>query len=153
MAADIIDWFADEGLRVYGRIVPHRANLAIRQMVIKDPVGPVAAFAPWNFPINQVVRKVAPGLAAGCSMIVKAPEETPAAPAAFIRAFQDAGLPAGVLALVYGDPAEISGHLIPHPTIRKITFTGSTAGRQTARRAGGPAHEARVDGARRPRTR
>src|SRR6185295_16848204 len=55
MAADIVDWFADEGLRVYGRIVPHRANLAIRQMVIKDPVGPVAAFAPWNFPINQVV--------------------------------------------------------------------------------------------------
>ena len=137
MAADIVDWFADEGLRVYGRIVPHRANLAIRQMVIKDPVGPVAAFAPWNFPINQVVRKVAPGLAAGCSMIVKAPEETPAAPAAFIRAFQDAGLPAGVLALVYGDPAEISGHLIPHPTIRKITFTGSTAvGKQLAALAG-----------------
>jgi succinate-semialdehyde dehydrogenase/glutarate-semialdehyde dehydrogenase len=86
-----------------------------------------------NFPINQVVRKVAPGLAAGCSMIVKAPEETPAAPAAFVRAFQDAGLPAGVLALVYGDPAEISNHLIPHPTIRKITFTGSTAvGKQLA---------------------
>ena len=106
-------------------------------MVIKDPVGPVAAFAPWNFPINQVVRKVAPGLAAGCSMIVKAPEETPAAPAAFIRAFQDAGLPAGVLALVYGDPAEISGHLIPHPTIRKITFTGSTpVGKQLAALAG-----------------
>ena len=136
-AADIVDWFADEGLRIYGRLVPHRSNLAIRQMVIKDPVGPVAAFAPWNFPINQVVRKVAPGLAAGCSMIVKAPEETPAAPAAFIRAFQDAGLPAGVLALVYGDPAEISGHLIPHPTIRKITFTGSTpVGKQLAALAG-----------------
>jgi succinate-semialdehyde dehydrogenase/glutarate-semialdehyde dehydrogenase len=93
-------------------------------MVIKDPVGPVAAFAPWNFPINQVVRKVAPALAAGCSMIVKAPEETPAAPAAFIRAFQDAGLPAGVLGLVYGDPAQISGHLIPHPTSARSPLPG-----------------------------
>ena len=136
-AADIIEWFADEGLRVYGRIVPPRANLAMRQMVLKDPVGPVAAFTPWNFPINQVVRKVAAALAAGCSMIVKAPEETPAAPAALIRAFADAGLPAGVLGLVYGNPAEISGYLIPHPMIRKITFTGSTpVGKQLAALAG-----------------
>lgn len=125
-AADIIDWFAEEGFRVYGRLVPHRTNLAIRQMVVKDPVGPVAAFTPWNFPINQVVRKIAAGLAAGCSMIVKAPEETPASPAALIRAFQDAGLPEGVLGLVYGDPAEISEYLIASPIIRKITFTGST---------------------------
>ena len=95
-------------------------------MVIKDPVGPVAAFTPWNFPINQVVRKMAAALASGCSMIVKAPEETPAAPAALIRAFADAGLPEGVLGLVYGTPAEISNYLIPHPIIRKITFTGST---------------------------
>jgi succinate-semialdehyde dehydrogenase/glutarate-semialdehyde dehydrogenase len=76
---DIIDWFAEEGFRVYGRLVPHRSNIAIRQMVIKDPVGPVAAFTPWNFPINQVVRKISAGLAAGCSLIVKAPEETPPA--------------------------------------------------------------------------
>lgn len=76
-AADIIDWFAEEGMRVYGRLVPHRSDLSIRQMVLKDPVGPVAAFTPWNFPVNQVVRKVAAGLASGCSMIVKAPEETP----------------------------------------------------------------------------
>ncbi|GAB3568974.1 NAD-dependent succinate-semialdehyde dehydrogenase [Amycolatopsis endophytica] len=136
-AADIIEWFAEEGFRVYGRLVPHRSNLAVRQMVLKDPVGPVAAFTPWNFPINQVVRKVAAGLAAGCSLIVKAPEETPASPAELIRAFADAGLPAGVLALVYGDPAEISGHLIAHPAIRKITFTGSTAvGKQLAALAG-----------------
>src|SRR6059058_6658153 len=85
-AADIIEWFADEGLRVYGRIVPSRGNLAARQMVLKDPVGPVAAFTPWNFPINQVVRKLGAALAAGCSMVIKAPEETPAAPAALIRA-------------------------------------------------------------------
>ncbi len=136
-AADIIDWFAEEGFRVYGRIVPSRGNLAMRQMVLKDPVGPVAAFTPWNFPINQVVRKVGAALAAGCSMLVKAAEETPAAPAALIRAFADAGLPAGVLGLVYGTPAEISSYLIAHPVIRKITFTGSTpVGKQLAALAG-----------------
>lgn len=136
-AADIIDWFAEEGFRVYGRLVPHRTDITIRQMVVKDPVGPVAAFTPWNFPVNQVVRKIAAGLAAGCSLIVKAPEETPASPAALIGAFADAGLPAGVLGLVYGDPAEISGYLIPHPVIRKVTFTGSTAvGKQLAALAG-----------------
>jgi succinate-semialdehyde dehydrogenase/glutarate-semialdehyde dehydrogenase len=136
-AADIIDWFADEGQRVYGRIVPSRGNLAIRQMVLKDPVGPVAAFTPWNFPINQVVRKMAAALAAGCSMIVKAAEETPAAPAELIRAFADAGTPDGVLGLVYGNPAEISNYLIPHPVIRTITFTGATpVGKQLAALAG-----------------
>lgn len=136
-AADIIDWFADEGLRVYGRLVPSRHDVAVRQLVLKEPVGPVAAFTPWNFPVNQVVRKVSAALATGCSMIVKAPEETPASPAELIRAFADAGLPAGVLGLVYGDPAEISGYLIPHPVIRKVTFTGSTAvGKQLAAMAG-----------------
>ena len=136
-AADIIEWFADEGQCVYGRIVPSRGNLAMRQMVLKDPVGPVAAFTPWNFPINQVVRKMAAALAAGCSMIVKAAEETPAAPAELIRAFADAGAPVGVLGLVYGNPAEISNYLIPHPVIREITFTGSTpVGKQLAALAG-----------------
>ncbi len=136
-AADIIEWFAEEGFRVYGRIVPSRGNLAVRQMVLKDPVGPVAAFTPWNFPINQVVRKVGAALAAGCSMLVKAAEETPAAPAELIRAFHDAGLPPGVLGLVYGNPAEISTYLIAHPIIRKITFTGSTpVGKQLAAMAG-----------------
>ena len=125
-AGDMIEWFAEEGFRVYGRLVPHRNNLAIRQMVVKDPVGPVAAFTPWNFPINQVVRKIAAGLASGCSFIVKAAEETPASPAALIQAFQDAGLPDGVLNLVYGNPAEISEYLIASPIIRKVTFTGST---------------------------
>ncbi|SNT19462.1 2,5-dioxopentanoate dehydrogenase (NAD+) [Noviherbaspirillum humi] len=136
-AADIIEWFAEEGFRVYGRIVPSRTSLSVRQMVIKDPVGPVAAFTPWNFPINQVVRKVGAALAAGCSMLVKAPEETPAGPAALIQAFADAGIPPGVLGLVYGNPAEISSYLIPHPVIRKITFTGSTpVGKQLAALAG-----------------
>ncbi|QDK34859.1 NAD-dependent succinate-semialdehyde dehydrogenase [Sphingomonas sp. IC081] len=136
-AADIIEWFAEEGFRVYGRLVPHRSDITVRQMVIKDPVGPVAAFTPWNFPINQVVRKIGAGLAAGCSMIVKAPEETPASPAALIRAFEEAGLPEGVLNLVYGDPAGISEYLIASPVIRKITFTGSTpVGKLLAGQAG-----------------
>lgn len=135
-SADIIEWFADESLRVYGRIVPSR-NLAAHQMVLKDPVGPVAAFTPWNFPINQVVRKVAAALAAGCSILVKAAEETPASPAELIRAFADAGVPAGTVGLVYGNPAEISNYLIPHPVIRKVTFTGSTpVGKQLAALAG-----------------
>ncbi|MEG2632644.1 MAG: aldehyde dehydrogenase family protein, partial [Comamonas sp.] len=124
-AADIIEWFADEGLRVYGRIVPARQP-NVQQLVLKEPVGPVAAFTPWNFPINQVVRKLGAALAAGCSFLVKAPEETPASPAELIRAFVDAGVPAGTVGLVFGDPAEISDHLIRHPVIRKITFTGST---------------------------
>ncbi|GLT23981.1 NAD-dependent succinate-semialdehyde dehydrogenase [Zoogloea oryzae] len=135
-AADIIEWFADEGMRMYGRVVPAR-NLAVRQLVLKDPVGPVAAFTPWNFPINQAVRKVSAALATGCSIIVKAAEETPAAPAELIRAFVDAGVPAGVIGLVYGNPAEVSAYLIPHPVIRKISFTGSTVvGKQLAALAG-----------------
>ena len=140
--ADVIDWFAEEGKRVAGRIVAPRAEGTLLQ-VFKEPVGPVAAFTPWNFPINQVVRKLSAALASGCSMIVKAPEETPAAPAALIRAFVDAGLPVGVVNLVYGHPAEISNYLIAHPVIRKVTFTGSTAvGKQLAALAG--AHMKRV---------
>jgi succinate-semialdehyde dehydrogenase / glutarate-semialdehyde dehydrogenase len=135
-AADTIEWFADEGRRTYGRVVPPRsANTQLT--VIKEPVGPVAAFTPWNFPINQVVRKLSAALTTGCSIIVKAPEETPASPAALIQAFVDAGVPAGVVGLVYGNPAEISSYLIAHPVIRKISFTGSTpVGKQLAALAG-----------------
>ncbi len=136
MSADIIEWFAEEGRRTYGRVVPSRV-LANQQLVLKDPVGPVAAFTPWNFPINQVVRKLSAALATGCSIIVKAPEETPASPAALLRAFVDAGVPKGVINLVYGNPAEISSYLIAHPVIRKVTFTGSTpVGKQLAALAG-----------------
>ncbi|MDF3834344.1 NAD-dependent succinate-semialdehyde dehydrogenase [Cupriavidus basilensis] len=142
MSADVIEWFAEEARRVYGRVVPAR-SLAVQQLVLREPVGPVAAFTPWNFPINQTVRKVAAALATGCSIIVKAPEETPAAPAALVRAFVDAGIPAGVISLVFGDPAQISRHLIPHPAVRKVTFTGSTpVGKQLAALAG--AHMKRV---------
>ncbi|MGQ5718574.1 NAD-dependent succinate-semialdehyde dehydrogenase [Hyphomicrobiales bacterium] len=123
--ADIIEWFAEESRRTYGQIIPARAS-GVSQMAFKLPVGPVAAFTPWNFPINQVVRKLSAAIAAGCSIIVKAPEETPASPAELIRVFVDAGIPAGVVNLVYGVPSEISEYLIPHPVIRKISFTGST---------------------------
>ncbi len=125
-AADVIEWFAEEAKRSYGRVIPARGP-GIYQLAIKEPVGPVAAFTPWNFPINQVVRKMSAALAAGCSIIVKAPEETPASPAQLIRAFADAGVPDGVINLVYGVPSEISEYLIPHPLIRKISFTGSTS--------------------------
>jgi succinate-semialdehyde dehydrogenase/glutarate-semialdehyde dehydrogenase len=141
-AVEIIEWFAEEGKRVAGRIVAPRSEGTLAQ-VFKEPVGPVAAFTPWNFPVNQVVRKLCGALATGCSIIVKAPEETPAAPAELVRAFVDAGVPAGVIGLVYGEPAEISEYLIPHPVIRKITFTGSTpVGKKLAALAG--AHMKRV---------
>jgi succinate-semialdehyde dehydrogenase / glutarate-semialdehyde dehydrogenase len=134
--ADVIDWFAEEARRAYGRVVPARAE-GVYQLVVKEPVGPVAAFTPWNFPINQVVRKLSAALAAGCAIIVKAPEETPASPAELVRCFADAEVPAGVVNLVYGVPAEISEYLIPHPVIRKVSFTGSVAvGKQLAALAG-----------------
>jgi succinate-semialdehyde dehydrogenase/glutarate-semialdehyde dehydrogenase len=135
-AADTIDWFAEEARRAYGRVIPARAE-GVYQLVIKEPVGPVAAFTPWNFPINQVVRKLSAALATGCSIIVKAPEETPASPAEMIRCFLDAGVPGDVISLVYGIPSEISSYLIPHPIIRKVTFTGSTpVGKHLAEMAG-----------------
>ncbi|HXQ50388.1 MAG TPA: NAD-dependent succinate-semialdehyde dehydrogenase [Stellaceae bacterium] len=140
--ADIIDWFAEEARRTYGRIVPARAD-GVQQLVVKEPVGPVAAFTPWNFPINQAVRKISGAVAAGCSIIIKGPENTPGSVMGLVRAFVEAGLPAGVVNLVFGVPAEISEYLIPHPVIRKISFTGSTAvGKHLASLAG--AHMKRV---------
>jgi succinate-semialdehyde dehydrogenase / glutarate-semialdehyde dehydrogenase len=134
--ADTIDWFAEEARRTYGRVIPSRAE-GVHQIVVKEPVGPVAAFTPWNFPVNQVVRKLAAALAAGCSIVVKAPEETPASPAELLRTFVDAGVPSGTVNLVFGDPAEVSSFFIAHPVIRKISFTGSTAiGKQLASLAG-----------------
>jgi succinate-semialdehyde dehydrogenase / glutarate-semialdehyde dehydrogenase len=123
-SADIIEWFAEEGRRAYGRIIPARAD-GVRNMVLMEPVGVVAGFSPWNFPVSQAARKIGGALAAGCSIIVKCPEETPASPIGFIKCFHDAGVPAGVVNLVYGVPAEISEYLIPSPIIRKISFTGS----------------------------
>jgi succinate-semialdehyde dehydrogenase/glutarate-semialdehyde dehydrogenase len=123
-SADIIDWFADEGRRSYGRIVPGRGK-NVRQLVIQEPVGIVAAFTPWNFPTLTPVRKIAAALAAGCAIIVKASEETPGACVELVKCFADAGLPKGVLNLVFGVPAEVSEHLIGDDRVRKISFTGS----------------------------
>ncbi len=123
-SADIIEWFAEEGRRAYGRIIPARAD-GVRNMVVMEPVGVVAGFSPWNFPVSQAARKIGGALAAGCSIIIKCPEETPASPIGFVKCFHDAGVPPGVINLVYGVPAEISEYLIPNPLIRKISFTGS----------------------------
>ena len=135
-AADVIDWFAEEARRTYGTVIPARAE-GIYQLLIKEPVGPVAAFSPWNFPISLSVRKIAAALAAGCSIILKGPEEAPASCATLFRAFEEADVPPGVVNLVFGSPAQISEYLIPHPVIRKISFTGSTAvGKRLAALAG-----------------
>jgi succinate-semialdehyde dehydrogenase/glutarate-semialdehyde dehydrogenase len=135
-AASMIEWFAEEGKRAYGKIIPSR-HFDVMQFSFLRPVGPVAAFTPWNFPINQVVRKLCGALAAGCSIVIKAPEETPASPAALVQTFLDAGVPESVIALVYGCPEQISDFLISHPIIQKISFTGSTSvGKRVASLAG-----------------
>ena len=123
-SADIIDWYAEEGRRAYGRIVPGRMK-GVRQIVTQEPVGVVAAFTPWNFPTLTPVRKIAGALAAGCTIIIKASEETPGGCVELVKCFADAGLPAGVLNLVFGVPANVSEHLIPSSIVRKVSFTGS----------------------------
>jgi succinate-semialdehyde dehydrogenase/glutarate-semialdehyde dehydrogenase len=135
-SADVIDWFADEGRRAYGRVIPARMA-GVYQLSTREPVGVVAGFTPWNFPMSQAVRKISAALAAGCVFILKGPEETPASCAELVRAFVDAGVPDGVVQLVFGVPAEISEYLIPHPVVRKISFTGSTVvGKHLAALAG-----------------
>jgi succinate-semialdehyde dehydrogenase / glutarate-semialdehyde dehydrogenase len=123
-SADIIDWYAEEGRRSYGRVVPGRVK-GTRQLVLTEPVGIVAAFTPWNFPVLTPARKIGGALAAGCALILKASEETPGACVELVRCFVDAGLPAGVLNLVFGVPAEVSEHLLAKDAVRKISFTGS----------------------------
>ncbi len=124
VTADIIEWFAEEGRRAYGRIIPGRVK-GTRQMVTQEPVGVVAAFTPWNFPTLTPARKIGASLAAGCSIIIKPSEETPGSCVELVRCFVDAGLPAGVLNLVFGVPAKVSEHLIASDLVRKISFTGS----------------------------
>jgi succinate-semialdehyde dehydrogenase/glutarate-semialdehyde dehydrogenase len=123
-SADIIEWYAEEGRRAYGRIVPGRAK-GTRQLVVQEPVGIVAAFTPWNFPALTPARKIGGALAAGCAIILKASEETPGTCVELVRCFADAGLPAGVLNLVFGVPANVSEHLLAKREVRKISFTGS----------------------------
>lgn len=134
--ADGNDWLAGEAERIYGRTVASRMP-NVTQTVTREPIGIVVAFTPWNFPLFQMVRKTAGALAAGCSIIIKGPEEAPACCAELIRAYEEAGVPPGAVNLVYGTPAEISGYLIPQDDVRKVSFTGSTAvGKQLAALAG-----------------
>lgn len=122
--AEFFEWDAGEAMRTYGRIIP--AARGHKFAVHHQPVGVVAAFSPWNFPMSQPARKIAGALASGCSIILKAAEETPAGAIHIAKAFEDAGLPAGVLNLVFGNPADISGYLIPQKPVRLVAFTGST---------------------------
>ena len=120
---EIIEWDAQEGRRIYGRIIPSEPGM--RHSVLRQPIGVVAAFSPWNFPMSSPARKVGGALSAGCSIILKASEETPAGAVQLVQAFVDAGLPPGVLNLVFGKPSDISEYLIPQPSVRLVTFTGS----------------------------
>jgi succinate-semialdehyde dehydrogenase/glutarate-semialdehyde dehydrogenase len=122
---EFFEWDAGEAARTYGRVIP--SGPGVKYMVHHQPIGPVAAFSPWNFPMSQPARKIAGALASGCSIILKAGEETPAGAFHIARAFHDVGLPPGVLNLVFGVPAEISQHLIPSDIIKLVAFTGSTA--------------------------
>lgn len=122
---EFFEWDAAEGQRHYGRVIPSAPG--IRYVVYRQPAGTVAAFSPWNFPMSQPSRKIAGALASGCSIIIKAAEETPAGALHIARAFHDAGLPRGVLNLVFGEPAAISSYLIPQDQVRLVAFTGSTA--------------------------
>jgi succinate-semialdehyde dehydrogenase / glutarate-semialdehyde dehydrogenase len=134
-ACDVLEWDAAEGRRTYGRVVPGEPGM--KQTILRQPIGVVAAFTPWNYPMAQPNRKVGAALSAGCSIILKASEETPAGAVHLVRAFHDAGLPPGVLNLVFGIPSEISEYLIPQPAVRLITFTGSIpVGKRLAEMAG-----------------
>jgi len=134
--ADTIDWHAEEGRRAYGRVIPSRA-LGVHQFTLMEPIGPVVGFAPWNFPLIQAVKKVAGALAAGCSIILKGATEAPTCAVELVKAFADAGVSPGAVNLLFGDSSQISEHLIAHPAIRKVTFTGSTpVGKKLASLAG-----------------
>lgn len=125
-AIELFEWLAEEGRRTYGRVVPSRAPGALEHLVLREPVGVCAAFTPWNFPALTPVRKLGAALAAGCTVILKASEETPGCAVEIMRALHEAGLPAGCAQLVFGVPAAVSERLIAAPDVRKISFTGST---------------------------
>jgi succinate-semialdehyde dehydrogenase / glutarate-semialdehyde dehydrogenase len=123
--ANLFEFYGEECRRTYGRVLVRPTGT--RSLVLKEPVGPVAAFAPWNFPIANPGRKLGAPIAAGCSVILKPAEEAPASAIEVVRALLDAGLPPGVAQLVFGVPDEVSRHLLASPIIRKLSFTGSTA--------------------------
>ncbi len=133
--AEHAEWHAEECRRIYGRVIPARQD-GVRQLVLREPVGVCAAFSPWNFPFNQAIRKLTAAVGAGCSIVLKGPEDAPSAVVALARLFHDAGLPPGVVNVVWGVPHEVSEHLINSPIVRKISFTGSVqVGKQLAAKA------------------
>jgi succinate-semialdehyde dehydrogenase/glutarate-semialdehyde dehydrogenase len=124
-AASFLEWFAEEGKRAYGDVIPsHKPDARI--LVLKEPVGVVAAITPWNFPLAMVTRKLGPALAAGCTIVLKPSEETPLSAHALAVLGQEAGLPAGVINVVSGDAVAIGGAWMASEAVRKVTFTGST---------------------------
>lgn len=130
------EWAAEECRRIYGRVIAARSE-GVRQLVLKEPIGVVAAFSPWNFPFNQAIRKIVSALGAGCTIIIKGPEDAPSAVVAIARLFHEAGLPPGCLNVVWGVPSEVSTYLIHSPIVRKVSFTGSVpVGKQIAAMAG-----------------
>ncbi|MDP1901753.1 MAG: NAD-dependent succinate-semialdehyde dehydrogenase [Rubrivivax sp.] len=134
--AEHAEWHAEECRRIYGRVIPARLD-GVRQLVLREPIGVCAAFSPWNFPFNQAIRKVTAALGAGCTIILKGPEDAPSAVVALAQLFHDAGLPSGCLNVVWGVPHEVSDYLIKSPIVRKISFTGSVpVGKQLAALAG-----------------
>src|SRR5258706_3809570 len=136
--ADHCDWHAEECRRIYGRVIPPR-SANVRQMVLREPIGVCAAFTPWNFPYNQAIRKICAAVGAGCTIILKGPEDTPSSVVAIARMFHEAGLPPGALKIGWGVPSESSEHLIRSPILRKISFPGSVpVGKQLAPPAGPP---------------
>ena len=125
MAANLFDFYAGEVHRVYGRVLVRPAGTLSR--VMKEPVGPVAAFCPWNFPIGNPARKLGAAIGAGCSIIIKPAEEAPASAIEVLNCLLDAGLPQEVASCVFGVPDQVSRHLLASPVIRKLSFTGSVA--------------------------
>jgi len=123
--AAFIEWFAEEGKRAYGDVIPAHKPGA-RLLVLKQPVGVVGTITPWNFPNAMIARKIGPALAVGCTAVVKPAEATPLSALALAVLAEEAGIPAGVINIVTGDPARIGGELTRNPIVRKISFTGST---------------------------
>jgi succinate-semialdehyde dehydrogenase / glutarate-semialdehyde dehydrogenase len=134
--SDHCDWHAEECRRIYGRVIPPR-NPNVRQLVLREPIGVCVAFTPWNFPYNQAIRKITAAIGAGCTIVIKGPEDAPSAVMAIAQMFHDAGLPPGVLNVVWGDPPKVSDYLIRSPISRKVSFTGSVpVGKHLAALAG-----------------
>ncbi|MBT2792098.1 NAD-dependent succinate-semialdehyde dehydrogenase [Paraburkholderia strydomiana] len=131
-SAEYLDWHAEEGRRIYGRVVPARSP-QIQQIVLREPIGVCASFSPWNFPFNQALRKIAAALGAGCTLVLKGSEEAPSAVVALARIFHDAGVPSGCLNIVWGAPREVTRQLIEDPLVSKVSYTGSVSvGKQVA---------------------